>query len=414
MVIDKSKLLVSLKYIPKVGNAQTAGHQMIDENYNLGKTLIANSDCKACHQLNAKSVGPSFAAVSTRYKMDKNAVGYLANKIITGGGGVWGEHAMSAHPQLSKEEASEMVKYVLSVTEKGAEARLPQQGTVLLNQHPGTGEEGRYILTAAYTDKGGAVGPLTRRDALYLRPAKVQVEQADRVYNMHQGDSQLGRIHNGSYFVLKGIDLKDVTRLTYRYSSQERDASIKVRVDSIKGPVISSLDYVPTGDWNTFKEATTEINDPGGKHDLYFQFVRVDTPNRHLASLDWVRFEGGKEVVEAPKPAVAKSTKSEKAPAAKTTEIRPVSSKNAIATGKALIAKSDCRTCHAMNEKLVGPSLLQVANRYKNTPAVVSRLTGKIINGGAGAWGQVPMTPHPQLSKTEAASMVQYILSLRK
>jgi cytochrome c len=414
VVIDKSKLLVSLKYIPKVGNAQTAGHQMIDENYNLGKTLIANSDCKACHQLNAKSVGPSFAAVSTRYKMDKNAVGYLANKIITGGGGVWGEHAMSAHPQLSKEEASEMVKYVLSVTEKGAEARLPQQGTVLLNQHPGTGEEGRYILTAAYTDKGGAVGPLTRRDALYLRPAKVQVEQADRVYNMHQGDSQLGRIHNGSYFVLKGIDLKDVTRLTYRYSSQERDASIKVRVDSIKGPVISSLDYVPTGDWNTFKEATTEINDPGGKHDLYFQFVRVDTPNRHLASLDWVRFEGGKEVVEAPKPAVAKSTKSEKAPAAKTTEIRPVSSKNAIATGKALIAKSDCRTCHAMNEKLVGPSLLQVANRYKNTPAVVSRLTGKIINGGAGAWGQVPMAPHPQLSKTEAASMVQYILSLRK
>jgi cytochrome c len=299
---------------------------------------------------------------------------------------------------------------------KRADARLPQQGTVLLNQHGGTGEEGRYILTASYTDKGGAVGPLTRRDALYLRPAKVQVEQADRVYNMEQGDSQLGRIHNGSYFVLKGIDLKDVTRLTYRYSSQERDASIKVRVDSIKGPVISTLDYAPTGDWNTFKEATTEINDPGGKHDLYFQFVRVDTPNRHLASLDWVRFEGGKEVIEAPKTAVAKSTKPEKTGATvKRVETAPApTSKKAIATGKALISKSDCRTCHALNEKLVGPSLLQVANRYKNTPPVVNKLAGKIINGGAGAWGQIPMTPHPQLSKTEASNMVHYILSLRK
>jgi cytochrome c len=67
-----------------------------------------------------------------------------------------------------------------------------------------------------------------------------------------------------------------------------------------------------------------------------------------------------------------------------------------------------------MKEKLVGPSLLQVANRYKNTPAVVSRLAGKIINGGAGAWGQVPMTPHPQLTKNTAAYMVQYILSLKK
>ncbi|HEX8675912.1 MAG TPA: c-type cytochrome, partial [Segetibacter sp.] len=87
-VIDKTNVKVSLKYIAKVATSQTEmGYQEINENYNYGKNLIANSDCKACHQMNAKSVGPSFVQVSQKYINDKNAVGYLANKIITGGGG---------------------------------------------------------------------------------------------------------------------------------------------------------------------------------------------------------------------------------------------------------------------------------------------------------------------------------------
>jgi len=55
--------------------------------------------------------------------------GFLANKIINGGSGVWGEHAMNAHPQLSKEEAAEMVKYVLMVSSRKKKA-LPSEGVV--------------------------------------------------------------------------------------------------------------------------------------------------------------------------------------------------------------------------------------------------------------------------------------------
>jgi cytochrome c len=59
--IDKKNVRVTLKYIPKVASSQPLiGHQQMDENYNPGKNLIAASDCKACHQLNAKSVGPIF------------------------------------------------------------------------------------------------------------------------------------------------------------------------------------------------------------------------------------------------------------------------------------------------------------------------------------------------------------------
>ncbi len=44
----------------------------------------------------------------------------------------------------------------------------------------------------------------------------------------------------------------------------------------------------------------------------------------------------------------------------------------------------------------------------------MAKLTGKVIKGGAGNWGQIPMTPHPQLSKKDVSEMVRYILSLKK
>lgn len=82
--------------------------------------------------------------------------------------------------------------------------------------------------------------------------------------------------------------------------------------------------------------------------------------------------------------------------------------------GLALVAQSDCFTCHKVAEASTGPAYQAVAEKYPNNDAVVDSLAGKIITGGAGNWGQVPMTPHPQLSKEDARTMVKYILSLKK
>jgi cytochrome c len=80
--------------------------------------------------------------------------------------------------------------------------------------------------------------------------------------------------------------------------------------------------------------------------------------------------------------------------------------------GETLISKSDCFACHKINEKLLGPSYKDVANKYANTKANVNYLVAKIKNGGSGVWGAIPMSPHPALSDDDAAAMVQYILSL--
>lgn len=83
--------------------------------------------------------------------------------------------------------------------------------------------------------------------------------------------------------------------------------------------------------------------------------------------------------------------------------------------GLALIAKNDCLTCHSVNDKINGPAYKDVANKYATAgDTIVTHLAKKIIAGGSGVWGEVPMTPHPTVSQEDAEQMVKYVLLLKK
>lgn len=83
--------------------------------------------------------------------------------------------------------------------------------------------------------------------------------------------------------------------------------------------------------------------------------------------------------------------------------------------GLALVGKSDCLTCHKIDEVLTGPSYRDVANKYAGkSDTIVRYLAGKIITGGKGVWGEVMMTPHTALSQADAEAMAKYILLLKK
>ena len=82
-------------------------------------------------------------------------------------------------------------------------------------------------------------------------------------------------------------------------------------------------------------------------------------------------------------------------------------------SGKNLIAANDCLTCHKIDEKSIGPSYKQVAEKYEMNEGNIENLAHKIIKGGKGLWGQNAMTPHPTLSQPQAQEMARYILSLR-
>jgi cytochrome c len=112
-------------------------------------------------------------------------------------------------------------------------------------------------------------------------------------------------------------------------------------------------------------------------------------------------------------------TGSETTPAESTTEAPAesdaLSSNPDYKKGLALIANSDCFTCHKVDEAYTGPTYRQVADKYASqAPGVIPELAKKIIDGGTGVWGAAPMIPHPSLSQEDAEAMVKYILLLKK
>ena len=72
-----------------------------------------------------------------------------------------------------------------------------------------------------------------------------------------------------------------------------------------------------------------------------------------------------------------------------------------------------CVACHTLDKRVVGPSFREVAARFAGDAGAAAMLVKKIKEGGAGSWGAVPMPPHPQLSDTDLAAMVAWILSLK-
>lgn len=96
--------------------AMKMGHQQ-GEAITEGKNIMESLDCKTCHKTDEKSIGPSYVEVARKYSGKKDAGPYLVDKIINGGGGVWGEVVMPAHPALSQGDAGKIVEWIQSLGE---------------------------------------------------------------------------------------------------------------------------------------------------------------------------------------------------------------------------------------------------------------------------------------------------------
>jgi cytochrome c len=82
--------------------------------------------------------------------------------------------------------------------------------------------------------------------------------------------------------------------------------------------------------------------------------------------------------------------------------------------GLALVENSDCGTCHKRETKHTGPSYIDISNKYNNTEDNINLLANKIIKGGSGVWGQIPMLPHDKITVTDAQKMVKYIFAIKE
>lgn len=80
---------------------------------------------------------------------------------------------------------------------------------------------------------------------------------------------------------------------------------------------------------------------------------------------------------------------------------------------QALATAKNCMACHAIDKKLVGPSYKDVAKKYAGNAKAADMLATKIVKGGSGAWGAIPMPANTQVSEAEAKKLVAWILSLK-
>ena len=244
-MIDPANLFISADYIEGFDKANAPmGHQQGQANIS-GKNILMSLDCKACHKETEKSVGPSFVQVSEKYGKDPNAVPYLTKKIIEGGGGVWGEVAMAAHPTLTQADAQQMVAWILSLTNKAAVKKsLPATGTIVppANVKPTS----TLVLSASYTDKGGNnIKALTGTSTVSLGSSGVAFSGKEKVkgFNLfkYNGMNLMLLPATEGWFALEQIDLTGVQSVNLTSGWQappKKGLTFEVRLDAPDGKLL--------------------------------------------------------------------------------------------------------------------------------------------------------------------------------
>jgi cytochrome c len=89
-----------------------------------------------------------------------------------------------------------------------------------------------------------------------------------------------------------------------------------------------------------------------------------------------------------------------------------LSDKIAESPGLTLIRKSDCLNCHATNRRLVGPSFVEIADKYRDQPHQLEKSAQRVRDGSTGVWGKIGMLPHQQHTESEVMQMVEYVFSV--
>ncbi|GAB3558252.1 ThuA domain-containing protein [Spirosoma fluminis] len=301
--IDPERVAVNIDYLAE-GYDQIAiaqGHRSADASAltATGKKLLEASDCKACHSVAKKSIGPAYIDVAKKYKSDNSALERLTKKVITGGAGVWGETPMSAHPQLSTADASEMVKYVLSLSSEAAGANaLPVKGSYTAKLPSGDKGKGVYIVRASYADKGAKGLPSLRAEKTFvLRNAVVDAhgfDTYDNVNKMSFGGNNLAiPSKSGAYMGIKQVDLNGVTAFKIMAVAPKpqlnaKGGKVEVRLDSPTGKLIGESPFLAASDKMDFKpaELMAPVKLPAGfdnkPHDVYLVYVNPSEPSGSL------------------------------------------------------------------------------------------------------------------------------------
>ena len=264
-----------------------------------GLALMRGSTCFACHMTDSPSAGPPYRQVALKYKDDPGAVARLAEKVITGGTGVWGQLPMPPHPQHTAEQAREMVAWVLSLKDDAAPA--PKSGDVgILSapKKPAGGSrvtEGVFVLTAQYTDDGkaGAFPPLRGEGTVVLhsrrkKPALADVISGAGMVEQLEGERGIvGHFRDGAAVVFRELNLTGIRNVTVRAGCIEgRGGKFELRAGSESGELLASA-TLPPGSGGEFADIPIEV---GARGLVDLCVVARCGDGKTVLGLNWIEF----------------------------------------------------------------------------------------------------------------------------
>ncbi len=280
---------------PESGTSQSSKAIKQIEAGSIGKTLIESSDCKACHTLDKTAVGPSFVAISKRYTGREGSVQLLTKKIIEGGGGNWGNtHVMAAHPQLAKQDVTEMVNYILSLSDPKKDFKsIGTKGKLSLDEHKNEKIKGFFTIKATYTDNGFAnLPPQKNETQVELRYHVLRAMDADSHPGFNFEWGQLRQGDSKAYLVYKNIDMKNIQNISFEYASLDKNGEIEIRLNSMAGPVLGKIAYQATGSWDKMNWVNCPLDkNLNGFYDLYFVAIKKEKPNDKIIKFKSIKFE---------------------------------------------------------------------------------------------------------------------------
>ncbi|MDX2303065.1 MAG: PQQ-dependent sugar dehydrogenase [Microscillaceae bacterium] len=267
------------------------GHQSAPVTFVAGKSLYEKSDCKSCHFIDKKSVGPSLIDVAKKYKSNSQAIDLLADKIIKGGVGVWGEIAMAPHPNMGIPEAKQIVQYILSLTDNTTPALLPTKGNILPKLPEGVDpNKGIYKISASYTDKGALGMPAqTIEKTLVLKNPTFLLGNAEdaskNIMRFKMGENNLLIVTTShTYAAFKQVDLTGIKQLSLIVAAPKQQLNsqggiIEIRTGSPEGQLLGQTTFIEAKDdleVFTGKKQPEPFQVPipaiQGFQDLYFVF----------------------------------------------------------------------------------------------------------------------------------------------
>ena len=152
--ISSNRVLLEIEFLPIKNHKELEQNSIAIKNKpnQQGLSLMMESTCFACHADKEIMTGPSFSVIAERYEKNSKNIALLANHILEGSSGQWGNIEMPSHPNLTVEETEKIADFIL--TQGGRKNHwilAGLEGMFQIMEKPASKEEGVYKFTASYT-----------------------------------------------------------------------------------------------------------------------------------------------------------------------------------------------------------------------------------------------------------------------